>query len=76
MASDDADKPDLSFVALDDLMDELAKRFRAIVVIAEREAPIGNERSVRFIDYRGGITTCVGLAMRGQAYMLNLAEGE
>jgi hypothetical protein len=52
------------------------KRFRAIVVIAEREAPIGNERSVRFIDYRGGITTCVGLAMRGQAYMLNLAEGE
>lgn len=56
--------PDLSFVATDDLLAELSRRFAATLFAAEREAVGQPDKGEFFTDYRGGLTTCIGLAAR------------
>ena len=63
---------DLSLIATDDLLAELAKRNTAILFCAVK--PLTGTVEERVVDYRGGLTSCVGLARWAEVHMLQEAE--
>lgn len=63
----------LSVADVDDLIEEMAVRFpRGMLFVAIKETPGENTESF-FLDYRHGLSTCIGLAERAKARMLEIA---
>lgn len=60
---------DLAFATEKELIDELARRSLAIVVIATRPIKVGNGDNDTYIDYRGGMVSAVGLVNYARAVL-------
>lgn len=63
---------DLSFVSTADLVTEITKRYGAALVVLEK-APVDSERLTEY-SYSGGVSACLGLALRAQQELLRLAS--
>lgn len=61
----------LEFFTTDQLSEELAKRFSALVIAGVHS--LDPNREEFFLDYRGGLTTCIGLARRSAARLTKTA---
>jgi hypothetical protein len=59
----------LSLASTDDLVEELKRRFDKTLIVGLQERPGADHF---FLDYRG-LTTCIGLAERAKARMLEVA---
>jgi hypothetical protein len=69
-------KPDLTFVTTEELIDELIKRHKALIIVRELASPTGSGRTQTFYEYAGGLNTALGLAERARADIVETALQE
>jgi hypothetical protein len=70
----DEEFPDLSLVPSDALVTELAKRYDHLLICREK---IPNESHAEVLfEFSGGLSAALGLAVRAQQYLLNVATPE
>lgn len=69
--SDDAD---LSLVSTDSLIEELQRRYDGLLVVREKH-PTKGSADVLY-DWHGGISRCIGLAVRAQARLTEKADAD
>jgi hypothetical protein len=68
-----SDEPDLSLVSTEALIDELFKRYDAVAVI--REATVTNRTNECLYDFKGGVSTALGMCIRLQDALRDMARG-
>lgn len=63
--------PALDLVSTVDLAKEIGERFDAVIVVGVR--PLSKKAELFHLDYFGGLTTCLGLAERTAARLIDQA---
>jgi len=57
---DSQSNTDLTFISSEDMLEELKKRFDAIIIIGIQQKT-GKEEDTYYHNYSGGIANCIGL---------------
>lgn len=71
--SNDTDKPDLSTVTTDELIEEIKRRHEAALFVLEKPTPTGDDTHV-IIEYHGGLSRSIGMAVRARSILVRDAN--
>lgn len=74
MSKDEAAAVDLTFVTTADLLEELNRRHKAILIVREMISPHDANKTDTLIEYDGGLNVAVGMAERARHRLLGQAK--
>lgn len=64
----------LELLTVDEIVDELGRRFPSVVVVAHGVAK-QRDRTITITQFRGSTMTCLGLAVHAQASLCRTIDG-